>query len=108
MGVFGKDLFSWLSPGKPEKACRIIVKDESGAPVKGVRVQLCSDLMCSMGETDDKGIATFKDLDEMTYTVHVLRVPEGFAEDRTEYEVREVFGDTTITLKAGVAEDGRG
>lgn len=82
------------------KAYRVITVDESGAPVKGVNIQFCSDTMCYMGETDDNGVATFADIEEGKYTVHVYRVPEGFAEDTTEYEAPGTYGDVTITLKA--------
>lgn len=83
----------------PGNAYRVITCDESGAPVAGVMVQFCSDQVCQMGETDADGIATF-DSDEGIYTVHIYAVPEGFAEDDTEYPVPESFGDVNITLKA--------
>jgi len=108
MGALGKSLFGWLASDKPGKAYRIIVKDEAGAPVKGVRVQLCSPHMCSVGETDGKGVAVFKDLEEMIHTVHVLKVPDGFAEDHAEYETPKTFGDTTITLKTVGTVDKQG
>ena len=79
---------------------RVIVKDEAGKPVQGVMIQFCSDQACQMGETDAEGIAAFPDTPEGVYTVHVFGVPEGFAEDETEYPVAETFSDVTITLKA--------
>lgn len=79
---------------------RVIVKDEEGKPVQGVRIQFCSDQFCQMGETDAEGVAAFPDSPEGVYTAHVYSVPEGFAEDKTEYDVAETFGDLTITLKA--------
>lgn len=86
-------------PANPGNVYRVIALDESGAPVEGVAIQFCSDVMCYTGETDAQGIATFK-ADEGSYVVHVKRVPEGFAEDATEYEAPQTFGDVTITLKA--------
>ncbi|MBQ9005406.1 MAG: hypothetical protein IJ092_03420 [Atopobiaceae bacterium] len=85
-------------PDNPGNVYRAIVQDESGAPVKGVTVQFCSDSMCYTGETDDSGIVTLQ-IDEFGYTVHVLSVPEGFAEDTTEYPAPTTFGDVAITLK---------
>ena len=79
---------------------RVIVSDESGAGVQGVVVQLCSDQMCLKGETDASGIAVFEDQPEGAYTVHVCSVPEGYAEDETEYTAPETYGDVNITLKA--------
>ena len=51
--------------GKSVSAYRVIVQDGSGAPVKGAKVQVCSDLMCCAAKTDEAGIAAFADLDEM-------------------------------------------
>ena len=87
------------APANPGNVYRVIIQDESGAPVEGVALQFCSDVMCYTGQTDAQGIATFK-ADEGTYVVHVKKVPEGFAEDMTEYEAPQTFGDVTITLKA--------
>ena len=86
-------------PENPGNVYRVITVDESGAPVQGVAVQFCSDQMCLMGETDSDGIATFEQ-EEGSYTIHVYKVPEGFAEDKTEYPVPETYGDVNITLKA--------
>ncbi|MCR4722263.1 MAG: prealbumin-like fold domain-containing protein [Eubacteriales bacterium] len=87
------------TPENPDDVYRVIVKDEMGAGVKGVIVQLCSDQMCIMSETDDNGIAVFKGQPEGTYTVHVLSVPEGYAEDPAVYAVPEKYGDISITLR---------
>ena len=81
-------------------AYRVIVSDESGAGVQGVMVQFCSDQMCMMGETDASGIAVFENQPEGAYTVHVYSVPEGYAEDETEYTAPEKYGDVNIILKA--------
>ncbi len=87
------------SAGNSGDAYRVITVDETGTPVPGVMVQLCSEQMCVMGETDQDGIAVFGN-DEGLYTVHVYSVPEGYAEDTTEYPVPETYGDVNITLKA--------
>ncbi len=81
-------------------AYRVVVTDESGGGVQGVMVQFCSDQMCLMGETDGDGIAVFEGQAEGAYTVHVYSVPEGYAEDATEYEAPATYGDVNITLKA--------
>lgn len=82
------------------KLYRVVVKDEAGKPVPAVMLQFCSDETCQMGETNSEGIAEFPDNPEGAYTVHVYSVPEGFAEDDTEYPAPETYGDVTITLKA--------
>ena len=79
---------------------RIICVDESGAPVAGAKVQFCSDMQCMIGTTDDNGVAEF-DEEPGHYTVHLLKPPEGFAKDKTEYEAPAVPGDVTIVVKAG-------
>ena len=79
---------------------RIICVDESGAPVVGATVQFCSDMQCMINKTDDSGVAEF-DEEPGHYTVHLLKVPEGFAKDKTEYEAPAVPGDVTIVVKAG-------
>ena len=84
----------------PGDVYRVIVNDESGAGVQGVTVQFCSDRICLKGETDAKGIAVFEDQEEGVYTVHIVSVPEGYAEDETEYPVPETYGDVTIVLRA--------
>lgn len=84
----------------PGDVYRVIVNDESGAGVQGVTVRFCSDEMCVMGETDESGIAVFKDQAEGKYTVHILKVPEGYAEDETEYAAPETYGDVTVTLRS--------
>lgn len=87
-------------PENPGNVYRVVVTDESGAAVQGVMIQFCSETMCLMGETDDSGIATFENQEEGAYTVHVYSVPDGYAEDATEYPAPEKYGDVTITLKA--------
>ena len=98
-GGSGSDSGSSI-PENPGDVYRVIVNDESGAAVQGVMVQFCSDQMCMMGETDADGIAAFDNQESGDYYVHVYSVPEGFAEDATEYPVPETYGDVNITLKA--------
>ena len=87
-------------PENPGDVYRVVVNDGSGAGVQGVTVQFCSDQICLIGETDGDGIAVFADQEEGAYTVHVTGVPEGYAEDTTEYAAPETYGDVNITLKA--------
>ena len=77
---------------------RVLVYDVDGNPVKGVSIQFCSDSMCNMNKTDADGIARF-DMDEgMEYTVHVLKVPAGYAKESGEYVTQTVYSDVTIFL----------
>lgn len=81
-------------PGKYE----ILVTDEAGDPVEGITIQFCSDTLCETQKTDATGIAAFEK-EPGKYTIHVLKVTEGYAEDDTEYEAPEKPGHVTITLK---------
>ena len=51
-----------------------------------------------MGETDANGIAVFEKA-AGKYTVHILKAPEGFAKDDTEYPAPAEPGKMTIVLK---------
>ena len=51
-----------------------------------------------MGKTDADGLVTF-DVPEGCYTVHVLKVPEGYEKDGTEYTVPATYSDLSIVLK---------
>ena len=82
----------------------IQVTDEEGSPVSGAMVQFCSDTECMMQKTDDAGLARF-DQPAGSYTVHILKVPEGFAPDSTEYSAPETPGLMTITLAKEGAEE---
>lgn len=76
---------------------QIQVVDESGSPVQGVTVQFCSDEQCLIGKTDADGIASF-DQPAGTYTIHLLKVPAGYAKDTTEYEAPETPDTVVLTV----------
>lgn len=81
-----------------KNGCRIIVKDETGGPVEGVTVQFCSDTTCMVGKTDAEGAASFN-AEKGHYTVHVQKVPAGYAACTDEFVVPEDLGDVEITVK---------
>ena len=83
-----------------DKNYEVLVSDESGAPVSGVKVQFCSDTECMMETTGENGIAVFE-REAGEYTVHVLTVPEGYASDSTEYSAPDEPGRVTIVLEEG-------
>lgn len=82
---------------KKPSSYEVLVNDASGNPVQGVTIQFCSDTECVMGDTGEDGVATF-DKEAGSYTIHVLRVPEGYAEDDTEYQAPEQPDRITIVL----------
>lgn len=52
-------------------------------PIPGVRVQFCSDSLCRMGKTDENGVAMF-DSEPGTYTVHMMKAPDGYVKSEEE------------------------
>jgi hypothetical protein len=84
--------------GKKAAAYEVLVSDGAGKPVAGAVIQFCSDTECIMGTTDEKGIASFN-REAGSYTVHVLKVPEGYAADEGIYKTLETFSDVNVTLK---------
>ena len=78
----------------------VTVTDESGSPIPGAMVQLCSDI-CVPGVTDEEGIARFT-LTPGDYKVSVTVMPQGYAlaGDATEFTFPEGSRELTIVLKA--------
>ena len=81
-----------------EDVYSVIVNDEAGKPVSGVTVQFCSDTECLTDVTGPDGTARFA-REAGTYTVHLLKVPAGYAVDDTEYDAPAQPGQVTIVLK---------
>ena len=52
----------------------VLVNDTAGKPVAGVTIQFCSDTECTLGTTNENGIAVFEK-EAGSYTVHVLKMP---------------------------------
>ena len=78
---------------------RVIVTDSSGSPVKEVMVQFCDDTACTMGKTDENGVAVFEMEEGPIYTIHVLKVPEGYVKNGTEYQTDDTYCDVYIPLE---------
>ena len=108
MSRYGKLQLLWLAMlsavivltacgGKAPKNYEVLVNNSGGKPVSGVTIQFCSDTECLLGTTDEKGTAVFEK-EAGSYTVHVLKVPEGYTEDKTEYPAPEKPGRVTIVL----------
>ena len=77
---------------------RIYVSDTDGKSVSGTMIQLCDDSTCRVEMTDDSGLAVFK-VDKADYTIHVLKQPQGYKEDNTEYKVPDEYSDLHIILE---------
>ena len=81
-----------------ENVYRVIVSDTDGNLVPGVKVQFCSDTTCTMGTTDENGVAVFPMEEGTVYTVHVLKAPAGYEKHSGEYKTDETFCDIYIAL----------
>ena len=81
-----------------EGVFRVIVSDTDGNLVKGATIQFCSDTTCSMGKTDENGVAVFKMEEGPVYSVHVLKVPEGYEKHTGDCKTDETYCDVYISL----------
>ena len=84
---------------KEAEVYEVLVTDKDQNPISDVSVQFCSDSECIMGTTGEDGIARFEK-EAGTYTIHVLKVPEGFTSDDKEYNAPEKPGTVTIVLES--------
>jgi hypothetical protein len=77
----------------------VYVKDaETMAPMPGVNVQFCSDVMCQMGKTDENGVAAFHS-DPGTYTVHLMKAPDGYVSSTEEFTLDQDTREATYFLE---------
>ena len=81
-----------------EGVFRVIVSDTDGNLVKGATIQFCSDTTCSMGKTDENGVAVFKMEEGPVYSVHVLKVPEGYEKHTGDCKTDDTYCDVYISL----------
>ena len=87
------------APQPADNLVVVLVTDGENAPIPGVMLELCDDSLCQMSTTDETGIAEYE-AEPGSYTVHIVRAPEGWAEDPTEYPA-EPGGMVHIVLQAG-------
>ncbi len=78
---------------------RVVVSDTDGNLVKGATIQFCSDTTCTMGKTDENGVAVFEMEEGQVYTVHVLKVPQGYEKNTREYPTDDTYCDIYISLQ---------
>ena len=74
------------------------VSDENG-PVKDVIIQFCSSASCSMGQTDENGVASFSMPAGEVYDIHVLQAPDAYEKDTETYHTTDESSDVEIQLK---------
>lgn len=51
-----------------------------------------------LGKTDENGTAVFEVEEGQTYTVHILKVPEGYVKNTMEYVTSDTYCDVYIPL----------
>ena len=74
-----------------------VMDAETMKPIPNVRVQFCSDSMCRMGKTDENGLAKFE-VDPGTYTVHMMKAPEGYVKSEEEFTLDKDNREATYYL----------
>lgn len=74
----------------------VTVVDEQNNPLSGVLLQLCLDT-CVPGRTNENGVAEFF-LEEATYKVSLLSMPEGYDYSGEEQEWYFSEGENTMTV----------
>lgn len=76
----------------------ICVKDADG-PVAGVMVQMCDNVTCNFGVTDEEGKAHFDLPAGAAYDVHVVSAPDGYAADENVYHPEAGSSEIEIELQ---------
>ena len=97
----GEDMTGAVEPAENisgDGEYRIIVTDGE-KPVEGVAVQFCDDTTCQVQMTNENGVATFRPEKPNDYDVHILKVPDGYAEDTQSYKTEDTWSELTITLQ---------
>lgn len=85
--------------GSEENLCRVTVSDADGNAVEGAMVQFCSDDACVLGKTDAEGVASFEAEEGITYTIHILKVPEGYEKTDDEFTVAGTDSEVHVVLQ---------
>lgn len=62
---------------KAPETVTVLCRDETGAAVAGVKIQLCTDKSCFMSESGEDGKAVFE-MAPGAYDIHVYKVPGGY------------------------------
>ena len=82
-----------------ESVYRVVVSDTDGNLVKGATIQFCSDTTCTMGKTDENGVAVFEMEEGPIYIVHVLKVPAGYVKNDAEFATDNTYCDIYVALE---------
>lgn len=79
----------------------IYLKDQNGAPISGVRVQICEELCKAPVLTDAEGKAVYTDIDSASFKAQITSAVEGYEEPAGGWGAKYSFNsdfEVTITL----------
>ncbi len=92
----GNEVEKPAASANSEGTYRVYVYEDHN-PVEGAFIQFCSAESCFLAQTDASGMAAFQQ-PEGEYTIHVLKVPEGYEPAQSEYKTLSTYSDVTIFL----------
>ena len=76
----------------------IKVTDEQGRGVASVKLDICTDTTCTLFTTDENGEVK-PGIQPGDYTVHLLKLPEGYSKDTLENEYKLTAIDNKLEIK---------
>ena len=93
-------LSSWQANAAPQTAqarYQVVVTDAQGQPLAGAMVQLCTDTLCQVLQTNEQGQVDYSGA-PYAYQVHLLRAPQGFLVPAETFTLPAQGGSLTIAL----------
>ena len=84
--------------GKEDEEYVFICRDQNNAPVKGVKLQICTEEICMMQESDENGEVRYAG-DLYQYDIHVYSVPKEYElVSEKDFKTETKYGTYKILL----------
>ena len=84
--------------GKEDEEYVFICRDQDNAPVKGVKLQICTEEICMMQESDENGEVRYAG-DLYQYDIHVYSVPKEYElVSEKDFKTEAKYGTYKILL----------
>lgn len=84
--------------GKEDEEYVFICRDQNNAPVKGVKLQICTEEICMMQESDENGEVRYAG-DLYQYDIHVYSVPKEYElVSEKDFKTEAKYGTYKILL----------
>lgn len=84
--------------GKEDEEYVFICRDQNNAPVKGVKIQICTEEVCMMQESDENGEVRYAG-DLYQYDIHVYSVPKEYElVSEKDFKTEAKYGTYKILL----------